>query len=363
VKLLLVAPEVCSPWTEGRRNLVRDLVEDAPSDYDIRLLTTTHDDGATLPDGAMRASTVRFPAAGLVSLARNLAGELGSMQPDIVIHFPYGTFRGIRGIANRVIVRSIARRCERRGIPCVTALYSLDAAPGGWGFFDDVPGRVVAGAGGVWNGKTVEYGLSTRGWPEVGTRDLASRSLLYLAGMWQPNQKRFDHIINLRGLGVLLQAGREIEAAGATLTVAAPIFDSPEWVQRLHDHPANTWSSDALHVKGRVDDIPGVLLDHSLLVFSYQDDIPVFRPTSVMEAMALGTVPLLSDLPFLRASFGEAAAPAWFKHNDPSALAAAVTDAFGDLDALHKRSRAAQAYAKERWSIAATLAGLVEAAR
>jgi len=356
VRITLVAPGVGPPWTEGRKNLVRDLVNAWSDEHELTVITTPLA-GVTESVGWTLQHDLSHPAIQLLRLVADLPELLNRANPEAVIHFPYGSFRATRGVGNLWSIRRIAHLCDQLGIAHVTLLYSMDRL---------VPPRVmaacsrslVAGSSTQWKGRQVELGIDTSGWP--GPNLFAGgRRLLFLAGSTGRHRRDLSYVLETRGLGVVLRAGAELSRLGADLTLASPMFEQHKFLQRIRTHRHNTWDNAHVSFDGKVV-VPDVFTNFDYLLFPYKSDIPVFRPTSVMEAMFMGVIPVLSDLPFLRHTVDQATAAVWLDPDDGSSLARALARAFAEPSTSAATAEAASDYAQRNFTIAVTARQILE---
>jgi len=356
-RLLVVAPEICSPWTEGRKNLVRDLIDELSKEYELVLLTSRHNNDTDLPDCRQLTRHCRHPLCALFHIRSQLPKLIKTFQPDGVFHFPYGSFRSVRGPVNSWIIQSVEKVCLNSGVKCLTILYSADKRSA----LDKLSGKItnlVVGPGSEWEGKTLDLGINSGQWPVRPERRPDSNRLLFMAGMWQPNLERLEHVIQRRGLGLLLQAGKRLSDNGVRLTVACPLFSSPHLKNALLTHRLNTWPEEMIDLQPVVK-VPDIYYAADLFIFPYQADIPVFRPTSVIEAMMAGTATVLSDKPFLKRSMGIQENTYWFRADDQEDLATTILAALENPAGIEIIACKAQAYALSHWAISRTAGELI----
>lgn len=158
LKLLFVAPEICSPWSEGRKVFVRDLAESMQNEHEVRLLTTTPEGDVVNPD----IQTYQFECKSRLQIMRSVFSELPKIieqfNPDVVCHFPYGTFRHVYGIINRYYMGRVDRICKERDIPCISIMYSIDDSISPDKLNESVA-CLALGQRESWNGNLVNPGL------------------------------------------------------------------------------------------------------------------------------------------------------------------------------------------------------------
>lgn len=353
MKILLVAPEICPPWTEGRKRFVRDLGAGLSQDHDVRVLTTTTPD--TDPKFPVPASVIRcrWRWQHLTALQRHLPGALSSFQPQLVCHLPYGTFRHLYSAVNLWSMRQIDKTCDTAGLPCFTVMYSISREANVDRLGSQVRHLVLNDFREAGRFPVVRLGLDFTDWPEPPVaRPVPSSScrLLFMAGMWQRTPARLDHVLDVRGLRLLLRAGSQLSKQGMRLTVAVPLLGDRRLQERLRQLSDNTWPPERLTLTGEVS-VPDIYGDHDLFVFPYAREEKQFTPTSVLEAMRAGTPVVLPDLRFLK-SLADGGRHAYtFRANDVDHLSATVLAAVTDSARYNVLRREALTYVCKAMSI------------
>lgn len=349
MKVLLVAPEICTPWSEGRKKWVRDLAEEMHGTDEVFVLTSVPPGESTSFASPSDALACTGRAGRLTVLLRRLPEYIRRLRPDLVCSFPYGTFRRTHGFANRAYMRIVDFICRGQGIPCLTLLYSIDehATPGAlkrW------VSNLAVGEHADWDGFTVDPGVCVETLPTVPRSPGYTPTILFLTGLWQRTPQRVEHMLQVRGLETILQAGRTLCDAGVRLIAGAPLLADEACRQYLLSHPSNQWAPDMLEFETMAP-IPEVYGRGDLFVFPYRHEIGHFVPTSVVEAMLAGTPVAVSDLPMLRKIAQGGRNAFEFANGDPDALAEVVLAALGDPDRRRTVADSALAYARERWNI------------
>lgn len=349
MNILLVAPEVCPPWTEGRKKFVRDLAGELGRRDSVRLLSTRVAPEPLNLDIAHDSIHCRRKPCHLLAVLGRLRGVVREQRIDLICHFPYGTFRRHYGVANRWCMGLVDALCRRENKPCITVMYSVDDCVSLAGLAKTVSCLATGPLPG-WTGAIVEPGIDFKAW--VGDRAGGSqgRTLLFLAGMWQPNIERVEHVLSARGLGVLLCAGRRLAAAGFRLIAASPLFGDQNRRRHVSTHPGNQWPRGTMELRAVVP-VPDIYRQADMFVFPYQREIRHFVPTSIVEAMATRTPVAMSDLALLRGLANGGLTGYLFKTDDPEALADTVIGAFRDDERRRTVAKQAQSYAFARWSI------------
>jgi glycosyltransferase involved in cell wall biosynthesis len=167
--------------------------------------------------------------------------------------------------------------------------------------------------------------------------------------MWHRTRKRLDHVLRVRGLGILLQCGAKLAAQGMRLTVAAPLLADHSLQHHLRELAENTWPTGNLKLCGE-SQVPDIYLEHDLFAFPYMREETQFIPTSVVEAMRAGTPVVLPDLDFLRPLATHQRAFT-FRTGDADALARSVVGALADSSRYHAVRQQAMDYVTSEMSI------------
>lgn len=296
MKFAFVAPEICTPFTEGRKRFIIDLIDELNHKHSLVLLTTTHANESSKLPCKVYTTFCHKPSQHLYSTLVRLHHMLKTEQPDIVCLFPYGTFRHLYGVAAKTFIWLINQICKTHGVPCITLMYSIDEHATVSQLKRYAQHLAISSN----QAGTLQINTGIQRQSLMLNDDaIEQKRILFLAGMWQQTTQRVDHIINIRGLGILLKAGKYLEKHNVKLTIAAPLFDSLECRQYLLAHPKNTWSSEAIVFREEVS-IPEIFDECDLFAFPYEKNITQFAPTSVLEAMSAGKCVALTDQNFLQ---------------------------------------------------------------
>jgi len=284
-----------------------------------------------------------------LAVVRALPGFLRARKPEIVFHFPYGTFRSYYGTANRAYMRRIDAICHQHEIPCLTVMYSIDENTTADRLSRAVS-CLVAGRQEGWKGPVVEPGLSRHGWPDRLHTGNHGKTLLFMAGMWEPSPGRLEHVLDVRGLGTLLEAGDRLASAGVRLCIASPLFSKERLRRAVLKHPGNTWTEGSVVFQATVR-VPDAYFQAGLFVFPYRAAINQFVPTSVVESMFAGTPVVISDLPLFKRLINEGSTAFPFQAGDAGSLARVALQALGDPGMRAQVASAARTLAEANWSI------------
>jgi hypothetical protein len=294
-------------------------------------------------------STQRWRPSHLLSILSMLPKAIRDYRPDVVFHFPYGTFRNHYGVANRAYMRRVDRICTRRNVPCVSVMYSIDESTNATKLSRSVSCLTTSEQDG-WKGRIVESGLGLAGWPPEPASKADGHTLLFMAGMWEPSSKRLEHVLDVRGLLTLLEAGGRLAPRGVRLIVASPLFADDALRRATALHPGNAWPEEAIEFRTTVR-TPDIYCQADLFVFPYRASINHFLPTSVVESMFAGTPVVISDVPLFHRLANDGVSAFVFDAGDADALAGTVLTALGDEALRHRVRDAARRMARERWSI------------
>jgi len=300
VKILLVAPKICTPWTEGRKRFIRDLSTALRREHEVHIITTVQQGQTTAFSVPFDAKVVRFGPWHLVQTCRMLQKGLRSFAPDLVCHLPLGSFHGKFRLANIWSMWSIDQTCRRAGVPCFTLMYSITgiSSPS---YLKPCVQHLMLNQYLSGKQEGIRFGVLFD--PPLkklrASKSIVGKQLLFMSGAWERKQEILQHVLSVRGLSTLLRAGRWLAAEGFQLTVAVPFLSDEGMKNQLLKHHDNCWPEGTLECIGEVS-VPDIFSDKDFFVFPYAKDETQFIPTSVVEAMYYGVPAVLSDLNFLR---------------------------------------------------------------
>lgn len=360
MKVLLVAPRICTPWTEGRKKFVRDLCTHAGTSWQLcGLVTVDEGEAAALPR-EFEALTVTRRQDHLLLLVRNLEDAIRRHRPDLVCHFPFGAFGGLRGLANLWAIRRVARIARRAGVPCCTIMYSLTSEANGLLYrllLRDVYFNQYSG-----HGKSIRFGVGLPAPLASQYRDPAGKTLLFMDGTAESGLERLDYVLDVRGLRLLLQAGRTLSEAGYKLVVAVPFLKDPTMLALLTDHPDNHWAKGQIRYLDEVR-VPDIFTGITAFVFPYGQEERQFVPTSIVEAMYYGIPVVLPRLEFLAQFHLDTGRSLAHDPADAVSLVAQILrlqSAPAEVEAICERARS---FALAEYSIANSVADIEEISR
>ena len=299
MKVLLVAPKLCSPWSEGRKKFVLDLIHASRDCWDLSLLCTV-DSGESPPplDIPLKAVHVGQSHEHLSKLFRELPDYLKEQHPDLVLHFPFGAFSGVRSIANLAFILWLRWLCRRRRLAEMTLMYSVTSEANNRLHEMVLRGTYRNQYSG--QGRSIRFGVSLPGDDCRNFVDDRSgfpkKKLLFLAGMAEVSAERLDYVLQIRGLAALLDAGPTLVAQGFELCVGIPFLKDPSLLQEIR-RLAGGWG-EAITYKSLVE-CPDIYRENDIFVFPYAREELQFVPTSVVESMHWGTPVVMPKLQFL----------------------------------------------------------------
>lgn len=352
MKWLFVAPEICAPFSEGRKRFVLDLAEQLAPDNELMLLSTRTRQGETAQGIISDYRACKTRIGHVLSPLARLPGMLRDFQPDVVCQFPYGTFRGIYWYGSTWSMSATDRLCQKHGLPCISLMYAIDETTTPQALAGKVSCLAISERA-DWHGAVVNVGVRHHHWPMPTGKSSAQPTLLFMAGMWQPTLERLQHVLDTRGLRQLLLTGRLLAPHGIRLIVASPLLAAPELQSLLRNHPDNTWPNDQLVLRNLAQ-VPNIFWEADLFVFPYQGEITQFIPTSVIEAMLAGTAVAISDADCFSPLTNGGTTAYSFPANNPEKLANTIIGAFSDNNGRQALARRARQYAIEHWSIEAS---------
>ncbi len=352
MKVLIVAPRICTPWTEGRKKFVCDLLNAVEGRWELCGLVTVDPGETTQLPQHFETHTVSSTKEHLLFLARNVERALAEHKPDLVCHFPFGTFAGLRGLGNLWTIRSIARTCRKAGVRCCTIMYSLTAEADtalhrfllrGVHFNQYLGGR-----------QGIRFGVQLAPNSADAFYDREARRLLFMSGAAEPGLANLDYVLHVRGLRYLLKAGAALVPLGYRLTVAVPLFSDPGMLERIRQHPDNGWNPGRIDFRAEVT-LPEAFRGVSAFVFPYGQEEKQFVPTSIVEAMHFGIPTVLPRLDFLTQFRTGAAKALVHEPRDVDSLVAQVSRLENPAENIEAMRQAAAAFVDGEYSIANTV--------
>lgn len=347
-RLLLAAPGVVPPWTEGRKNFVRDLASVLPGfGCEVEII-----DGA--PRGTRSlVDRLLAPSRACATLRDRLA-RAGTATA--VALFPYGRFSGAIGVVNRRFLHVARRVCADAHVPHANVFYSaaglaLDALAGYSPAL--AVGREATGVGSIPLG--IEH--ADRVWHGA---EKPARAL-FLCGYQDARPAVLESVLAERGLRDLLLAGERLAALGMTLTIAIPFLHDARMRAALASECARLCPS--LDVAFDAATAPlDALCAHDVFMFPYRAEHAVFIPTSLLEAFSVGIPVIAAEHAMYRALVRGEGERRCVLHRagDAADLARVVAHTFDAFDAAIRTATATRAWVRETWTLRRSAAALLE---
>lgn len=335
-QLLLVAPGIEPPLTEGRKLFVTELVDW----WRARGLAVEVLDGGALAGGR-----------GILRSLRDLQARVGGATPDTVaLVFPFGTYTGLRGYVNRFLIRRALSICRKAGVFVRPVFYSC-AGPTFEQFQVRYAPAFAVGRSG--DGVTALHLGTSRVMPERDARSNTATRLLFLCGYQAASRGALHSVLYERGLIDVLQAGNTFAREGAKLTVAIPFLRDASVSARLSllaQRLCGDLEISLISTGSPLD----LLANHDVFLFPYRAEHAVFVPTSLLEATQMGVPVLAADQMCYRSlTRGDAAGGCrLYRPGDPSELATQFVQLMQDYQAVAAAAALAAQRVRETWTLA-----------
>lgn len=348
MKLLIVAPDIAPSWTEGRKNFVRDLIEVLTRYVTVRLVTTGRKNEewrAPCPDYRI---VVRSRWQKLLALHRGLNKALADWGPDAVCHFPFGTFHGLRGLANLWSIRHIDYRSEKNGLRCLTVLYSVTKGSGQT--LKKIARELVLEPSGTWSDLHMAMGINTSRALRVVPNQHDKPTILFMAGLQETRHHILRRVLNERGLEDIVEAGPFLEKAGVRLIVAIPLLMDKKLREELKRQFIVRCPNLDLDLRFYVS-VPEIFAEVDLYLFPFKVELTQFVPTSILEAMAAGVPVVLSDLLMLSPLVNGGRTAYVHRRSDSNHLWEVIKSALADENGRRDMAFRAREFVKAKWTI------------
>ncbi len=356
MKLLLIGADLNPPWTEGRKKLVRDLADRLQATCTVRLITTGRKNSVRSESYPHYEKKVLCNSFKLHGLHRFLAETLDDWSPDIVLHFPFGSFHGLRRLANEWSVRHVDQACLAKGIRCLTIFYSITDLPRQR--LGEIAREPVTGPAPGWNGLTMTMGTDLTDALSMAPKERGQPAILFMAGLQETKERILNHILNERGLADIVTAAPALARAGVRVIVAIPLLRDRRLRETLRRHFLRSCPEIELDLREQVA-IPEIFAEADLYLFPYRKELTQFLPTSVLEAMAAGTPVVMSDLAMLAPLHEPGQTSYVYPPGDARRLAEVVLAALADPAGRQDKAARAREFVRQHWSLDQAAADLV----
>lgn len=298
MRVLMVAPKICTPWSEGRKKFFRDLCQETMKQWDVvAFITVDEGEQSELPV-ATEEYLSKNSRQHLIHIRSRLSHAIQTYQPDLVCHLPFGVFSGLRGLANIWSILFVERLCKRRKVPCCTLMYSL-TSEANTRFHRYALRHVYLNQHGS-AGRTVRFGVKLPDADQSYSRkeSRAKKNILFMAGAAEENEERLNYTLDVRGLRFLLKAGAQLQVEGYRLIVAVPLLKNKVLREKLTADKDNHWDPDSIEYCESIS-IPEIYRRTHVFAFPYANEELQFVPTSIVEAMHFMVPVILPKLDFL----------------------------------------------------------------
>ena len=334
--IVLVAPGVHAPLTEGRKLFVMDLAKTLRMrGVSVEIISGRVDVGGMQ---AIRQSLVELRE--YCKTCKNV---------DSIAIFPYGTFVGSRRIANEWLLRQSLAIARRINVPALPVFYSCAGLR-----FEKMArkfapslavGRSTAGVG------AIHLGVSRKMecWKPSGS---GLRNLLFLCGYQSPTRKALSDVLHQRGLLDLLHAGDRLASAGMRLSIAIPFLREPLMRDRLQRLAQRFCPTLQIDMHDSIDPA-SVFNGHDAFVFPYRAAHAVFIPTSLLEGILSGIPVIAADQVMYRSLTvgNDLFRCGLYRAGDPDDLVRQLLAMQEQYDSAVKQAEVGASAVSEKWNL------------
>ena len=355
MKVLLVAPRICTPWTEGRKKFFLDLIRQVEDSWQLCGLVTVDAGETTSVPKDFQVIEVGASKEHVLGLRRESQQAVETCKPDLVCYFPFGVFGGLRGWANLWLILSIERICKKNAIPCCTLMYSLTAEAKGYLYrrlLKQVYFNQYSDAG-----QTIRFGVKLPEFTLPEVHPGQGKTLLFMSGEAGESPDRLAYVMDVRGLRLLLQGGAQLADRGFRLIVAVPLLKNFELLEILKSSTDNSWPRENISFQQEAR-FPDIYLKAGIFVFPYAQEEMQFVPTSIVEAMYYGIPVVLPELNFLRQFYTEEARAQVYKKGKLDALINGIVELDGNSQRQQDLRLVARKFIEQEYDMANTAADI-----
>jgi len=283
--------------------------------------------------------------------------ELVDWRPAAVCHFPFGTFHGLRGLANRWSIKHIDCRCRSHGLRCLTILYSITS--GSIDPLKKITRELIIASGGGLVGRSMVMGINTAKIPYNESVSHDKLTLLFMAGTQEASRSMLHHVLSERGLADVVTVGPYLEKAGLRIIVAVPLLKDGKLRNELKHHFMRNCPNLDLDLRGEVE-MPEIFSEADIYIFPYRVDLKQFIPTSILEAMAAGIPVVLSDSPMLSSLSNDGKTAYQFRKGDAKHFWEVIRSAIADERGRREMVWRARKFVQSEWSIERSVEDIFE---
>jgi glycosyltransferase involved in cell wall biosynthesis len=357
VNILIVGADITPPWSEGRKKLIHDVAARLNQIYTVRVVTTGPITVNIVDSCSRHQKKINFSYQKITRLHQEVDKTLSKWVPDAVLHFPFGTFHGLRRIANVWSMRYIDKQCARYGLRCLTILYSITR-----GSLEELKRTVrelVVAPGAGWDGLTITMGTDLGDTHYIDSKHGGKPAVLFIAGLQKHKEKVLKHILLERGLEDVVKASSILVEAGVRVIVAIPLLSNSRLRNKLYQRFMKECPQLDLDLRSSIS-IPEIFKEIDLYLFPYRKELTQFIPTSVIEAMGAGRPVVLSDLDMFASLGNEGRTAYLFRRGDSRHLGEVVVKALSNPEDRREKACAARKFVTENWSIDKTVSDIME---
>jgi glycosyltransferase involved in cell wall biosynthesis len=281
---------------------------------------------------------------------------IAQWSPDVVIHFPFGTFHGLRGVANKWSIKHVDQFCCSAGVRCLTVFYSITDCSRET--IKRLVREPVLNPADGWVGWCMSMGTDLADLPKTVSQHRAEPTVLFMAGLQETRRKTLQHVLEERGLADIVKAAPELGKAKVRILVAVPLLRDRRLAEELRQMFVNAFPEIRLEVRSQIS-VPGIFEETDLYLFPYRRELTQFIPTSVIEAMAVGVPVVISDLEMFSPLTRKGETAYVYRAGDSDHLEKTILSALADPAGRLRKADRARVHVLKNWSMERTVSDLV----